>query len=238
MIVRLTNRDEYPISLTNTIVIQRKEIEDAIMNNGGEYSGNLTKDVTHLVAKEPAGAKYTFAGQCSMKIVSIEWVQQSLQRGMVLEETLYSLSIPPEQRGTDAWIRRSESITSLGKRSREDEIVAPNTRKLRRTASARLSSQNVGLWSELVAAPIELDGGKIDAWDDRPQERNDSGLVREIIKVEDSFPAPAIGEAKSQLKRSHSEADIALFPPRQLQREGMFKGRTLLLRGFSAKEVC
>ena len=224
--------------LTDNTVVQRKEIEDAIMNNGGEYSGNLTKDVTHLVAKEPSGAKYTFAGQCGMKIVTIEWVQQSLERGMVLEEILYSLSIPPEQRGKDACIRRSESSTSLGKRSREDEVVPPNTRKLRRTASARLSSQNVGLWSELVAAPIETDGGKLDAWDDRLQERNDSGSAREIIKVEDSFPAPANEQAKSQLKRSHSEADIALLPPRLLQREGMFKGKTLLLRGFSEKEVC
>ena len=218
-------------------MVQRKEIEDAIMNNGGEYTGNLTKDVTHLVAKEPTGAKYTFAGQWGMKIVAVEWVEQCLERGMVLEENLYHLSIPPDQRGKDAWIRRSESTVSLGKRNREDEITVPNARKLRRTASARLSSQNFGLWNELVAAPIEAGERILDAWDDRPKEDHEEAVAPISFKVEHSFPTPAIEQAKSQLKRSHSEADITHFPLPQIQRHGLFGGKTLLSRGFSDREV-
>ena len=73
--------------LSPIIVDYRKELEDLINDNGGDYQGNLTRDVTDLIAKEPSGAKYNYACQWGIKPVSGEWVEQSLERGMILEES-------------------------------------------------------------------------------------------------------------------------------------------------------
>ena len=147
----------------------RKQLEDTINEHGGEYRGNLTKDITHLVAKEPAGKKYEFARQCGMKIVSLEWLEQSVQRGMILEETLFNPMLPAHQRGENAWIRRSASTTSLGKRTRED-ITGLANRKLRRTASARLDSVG-SLWSDIVGVSVKQDASIVpQPWDEPSKE--------------------------------------------------------------------
>ena len=211
-------------------VVYRKELEDLINDNGGDYRGNLTKDVTHLIAKEPSGAKYNYASQWAIKTVSVEWLEQSLERGMILEESLYNLQLPPSERGRNAWIRRSVSTTSLGKRARDDEIVPPNARKLRRTASARLNSHNNGLWSEINGGKVKAKGIKADAWDE-PSKRvvnNHKPLDAAQAKVSIS----AREAAGDHFKRSHSEAIKA---PEQ---EGLFDAKTFLLRGFDEKKVC
>ncbi|KAL8946348.1 MAG: hypothetical protein Q9222_007244, partial [Ikaeria aurantiellina] len=136
----------------------RKKIEDDVNNNGGEYRANLTKDVTHLIAKEATGAKYKYAVDWNIKIVGPEWLDQSLERGMVLEENLYNLVIPPSERGRDAWIRRTISSSSLNKRSFEEDAALNGPRKLRRIASAKLSSQNNGLWTDIVTGNIQVQG--------------------------------------------------------------------------------
>ena len=215
-------------------VVYRKQLEDSINDNGGDYRGNLTKDVTHLVAKEALGQKYEFAAQWGITIVAVEWLEHSLERGMILDETQYHLSIPPVERGRNAWIRRSESATSLGKRTRGDEIVSQNARKLRRTASARLSSQNVGLWSELVAAPIKIE--KPDAWDEQPREAK-TVLVPMKSKAEEMVFTPTAVDAHQTLKRSLSEANLGSFLGRPFAKEGLFHGRIVLLRGFDKRKV-
>ena len=172
-------------------VIYRKELEELVNNNGGEYRGNLTKDVTHLIAKEPIGAKYDFAAQWGIRTVGVEWLEQSLERGMILDESLYRLTIRPEERGRDAWIHKPTPSISLGKRPRDDEIMPPNARKLRRTASARLSDQNVGLWSELVGAPIKVERETADAWEEkRPTETVNKKVASLTSKLKDMNFSP------------------------------------------------
>ena len=215
----------------------RKELGDLINDNGGDYRGNLTKDVTHLIAKEPSGAKYNFAAQWSIKTVSIEWLEQSLERGMILEESLYHLLLPPSERGRNAWIRRSVSTTSLGKRARDDEIILPNARKLSRTASARLSSHNDGLWSEINSGELKVEEVKADAWDE-PQK-----VVVDHRKSPNAAPAktsvsPQIGAGSHLLKRSQSVANPLSSLSRAPQQEGLFHAKTFLLRGFDGKQVC
>ncbi len=224
-------------SLIHDVAIHRKELEDSITNNGGEYRGNLTKDITHLVAKVPSGAKYNYAGLWGIRTVAVEWLEQSIERGMILDETLYQLSTPPEDRGRNAWVRRSTSTTSLGKRTRGDEIGPQNARKLRRTASARLSSQNVGLWTELVGAPIKVEEGKTNAWDERPKEvLNDESRSSEA-RSETLKIAPTAENTQQILKRSFSEINVGTFLSKSLHKEGIFKGRMFLLDGFDERMV-
>ena len=219
------------------IVIYRKQLEDSIDDNGGEYRGNLTRDVSHLIAKEPSGAKYNFAGQWGIRVVAVEWLEQSLERGMILDETLYSLSIPPEERGRNAWVRRSVSTTSLGKRLRADEIVPQNARKLRRTASARLSSQNVGFWTDFVGAPVKIEGHESDVWDDQLKETIIPEVIPITSKSDDVELAPTADVPPQTLNRSHSEINLGTLLGKPAKQDGLFEGKTVLLRGFNEKKV-
>jgi len=169
-------------------VAYRKELEVLINANGGEYRGNLTKDVTHLVAKVPTGNKYVYAGHWGVKIVAIEWLEQSLERGMILDEDLYNLLLPEDERGRSAWIRRSGSTSSLGKRARDAEVATSNPRQLRRTASAKLSNQSVGLWTDIVGGEVRVKQSKSSEWDDK---QNDSVDDAVDVKAEGMFQAPA-----------------------------------------------
>ena len=71
---------------------------------------------------------------------------------MVLDEALYDPILPEEERGKDAWDRTKPKRRSLGKRSREDSTSAAEggKRKLRRTASTKLRSQNDRIWGDIV----------------------------------------------------------------------------------------
>ena len=118
--------------------------------NGGEYRGDLTKEISYLVAFKAAGNKYSHAKLWGIPTVSLEWFYDSLQRGMVLDETKYDPQMPQEERGKDAWIRPAVSDPSLAKRAREDEIAAEPPRKLRKTMSAKLGQQNDQIWTDIV----------------------------------------------------------------------------------------
>ena len=225
------------VKLISVTVVYRKEIEDLINNNGGDYRGNLTKDVTHLIAKEPAGAKYNYAGQWGIKTVSFEWLEQSLERGMILEENLYHLLLPPAERGRNAWIRKSFSTTSLGKRARDDEIIPPNARKLRRTASARLSTHNSGLWTEINGVQIKAEESKADAWDEPQKEAVYYHTPPETSQAKSSSAAQATAPSQI-LKRSQSEANVSSVLRKAPKQEGLFNAKTFLLRGFDEKKVC
>ncbi len=218
-------------------VVYRKELEDLINDNGGDYRGNLTKDVSHLIAKEPSGAKYNYAAQWGIKTVSVEWLEQSLERGMILEESLYHLLLPPAERGRNAWIRRSVSTTSLGKRGRDDEVIPPNARKLRRTASARLSSHNNGLWTEINGGEIKVEETKADSWDEPQKEVVDHRKSPDAAQVTTSISAQTAA-GSHVLKRSQSVANLSSVLCKAPQQEGLFHAKTFLLRGFDEKKVC
>ena len=217
-------------------VVYRKELEDLINGNGGDYHGNLTKDMTHLIAKEPSGAKYNFAAQWGIKTVSVEWLEQSLERGMILEESLYHLLLPPSERGQNAWIRKSFSTTSLGKRARDDEIVPPNARKLRRTASARLSTHNDGLWGEINGGQRKAEEIKVESWDEPKTEVLDHPKSSDAAQVKISTSAQTAA-SNHPLKRSQSEANLSPMLCKVPQQKGLFHGKTFLLRGFDEKKV-
>lgn len=213
----------------------RKRLEDHITDNGGEYRGNLTKDITHLIAKEASGQKYNYAAQWSIKTVAVEWLDHSLERGMILDESLYHLALPVLERGRNAWIRRTPSTTSLGKRSREQDLGSGNARKLRRTASAKLSSQNLGLWADINILGSKPGESKKDEWheDNHGVVNIDGAKAKrpefergQLVKVEDETKA-----AKTKLDFETS------LPSDRLQKTGIFQDKTFILNGFDDKKV-
>ncbi|RCI16370.1 hypothetical protein L249_2458 [Ophiocordyceps polyrhachis-furcata BCC 54312] len=135
---------------------ERDEIARTIVANGAEYAGDLTRRCTHLVAQKPQGQKFTAAKSWNVPTVSLDWLNQSVARGMMLEETKFDPLLPAEEQGLDAWINKDLSAArcSLGKRARKarEKAREEGARKLRKTASMKkLRSQSAAmLWDDIV----------------------------------------------------------------------------------------
>ena len=146
---------------------QRLQISEQVRANGATYEGDLTKHITHLISFRTEGAKYKAAKSWGLHIVSIEWLRDSLERGMILDEKLYDPALPLEERGKGAWDRTKPKKTSLRKRSRDDS--ARNTdgakRRLRRTASTKLGSQNESMWGDIVGGGLIPQVARSGVWE-------------------------------------------------------------------------
>ncbi|RKF79060.1 S-M checkpoint control protein rad4 [Golovinomyces cichoracearum] len=129
---------------------ERLRIAELVKANGATYEGDLTRSITHLISLRTDGAKYKAAKSWGLNVVSIEWLYQSLERGMILEEKLFDPSLPKEERGKGAWDRTLPLKTSLGKRSNANNVAVENgKRKLRRTASMKLCNQHDKIWADI-----------------------------------------------------------------------------------------
>ncbi|RHZ66488.1 BRCT domain protein [Aspergillus thermomutatus] len=131
----------------------RNYIQDTAVSHGADFRKDLTKSVTHLIARNTEGQKYKFATQWNIKVVTIKWFTDSIERGMVLDETLYHPLLPQEQQGVGAWNR---TLPPAKEKAAEAENSSnPRPRKLRRIASTKLVDQNEGIWGDIVGAGFE-----------------------------------------------------------------------------------
>ncbi|KAH7361494.1 BRCA1 C terminus domain-containing protein [Plectosphaerella cucumerina] len=136
---------------------ERQNIIDRIVENGGIYLADLDrKNVTHLIVNEPKGNKFEAARKWSIHTVSLAWLDQSIERGMILEEKCFDPILPLEEQGRDAWIKPSERThrTGAGKRSIsavEPSALSHEQRKLRRTTSMKLGGQRDNIWGDIMA---------------------------------------------------------------------------------------
>lgn len=147
-----------------------------------------------------------------MRIVSIEWLRDSLERGMILDETLYDPVLAPEHRGKGAWDRTKPKRNSLGKRSRANSANNPEgaKRRLRRTASSKLGSQSESMWGDIVGGGSFAQVARSGVW-----EANDESQV-----PKDTATAPFDQAAK------------AVAEPVQ----GIFGGCRFYFDGFDVKK--
>ncbi|XP_068471908.1 uncharacterized protein [Phaseolus vulgaris] len=68
----------------------RKEMEKLILQNGGKYSAELTKNCTHLISEAPQGDKYKVAKRWGhIHIVISKWFDQSIARRACLNEEFF-----------------------------------------------------------------------------------------------------------------------------------------------------
>lgn len=154
---------DQPSKLTCCISGMDKEERDEwiplIEANGGRYSGQLDRNVTHLIISEPTGKKYLAARRWEQKIVVPQWIRDSATRGMILDEGCYDPHLPREDIGKGAWTKRENRRKSLGKRLREAAEAQNENgrRKLRKTASMKLNSQRENMWGEILAQQHSAD---------------------------------------------------------------------------------
>ncbi|MCJ1401207.1 hypothetical protein MMC11_004419 [Xylographa trunciseda] len=221
-------------------LIVRKKLEDAVKNNGAEYRGDLTKEVSHLIAYKPAGNKYNFAKAWGIRVVSIEWLQQSLERGMILDENLYDPQLSPAERGRDAWVRRAISTSSLAKRPRDEEFAPAPARKLRRTASARLSNDNDGIWTDIAQRTSGVTGRREDEWEER---RDEKVTPAKKGDGEQHSPEPSLRGADDIDCALNRQSKIVPSPVTEsVSREypssrGLFSGKRFHLHGFDVQKT-
>ncbi|KAK5947513.1 protein kinase activating protein dpb11 [Knufia obscura] len=204
----------------------RNELAKNIVKNGGEYTGDLTKDVTHLIAFTPEGKKYEYAQMWKLKIVSIKWYKDTLDRGMQLDESKYHPTILPENQGVGAWNRRTPNSAKLGKRQRTDEPAPEPSRKLRRTASARFGSQQNDMWNDIVNQRGH------DAHDTAESNLRPSKSMPSIdadIRRGDAENRHTSGSTRSQMQQDTVNTD-------QMTGTGILAGKHFNVKGFDDRK--
>ena len=201
----------------------RAQLQKNVKDNGGEYTGDLTKDVTHLIAARPEGKKYEYGMQWQKKVVSLKWYKDTLERRMQLDESLYHPTIPTVEQGVGAWNRKPRTSPQLGKRTREDKVGPEPSRKLRRTASARLGSQNQDMWSDIVG------GAGFEARADERPQLKPSVSMPALPRVDTNSIGAQTPQADQVIGRS------GLDPIHTTN--GVFTGRRFMLRFFDEKRV-
>ncbi|KKO99626.1 hypothetical protein THAR02_08272 [Trichoderma harzianum] len=131
----------------------RDQIAEMIMQNGGRYTGDLTRRCSHLIVSKPEGKKFTAAKSWGVHTVTLDWLEQTVARGMILEETKFDPLLPLEEQGVGAWVKKDPKRSALGKRARSAVLNGgpdEGMRKLRKTASMKLSSQRNDLWGDIL----------------------------------------------------------------------------------------
>ncbi len=200
-------------------VAQRQALADLAAAHGGEYAGDLTKATTHLIAAAPAGRKYEFARQWGVRVVALDWLHASIARGMVLDESKYDPLLDAAERGVGAFcpvpgpepeVRRDGDGVgySAGRTGRK---------RLRRTASSKLESQNSEIWAEIA-----------DDVESRPQDASLELSRRTSLEV-------GMNGSTDGVKRV--SVDASGSPKSVKTSTSLFQGQVVLVYGFSAAKV-
>lgn len=210
------------------LVAFRNHIQDMANANGAEFKKDLTKSVTHLIARNTDGQKYKFATQWNIKVVTVKWFNESLERGMVLEENLYHPLQPEEQQGVGAWNRSIPTVKAKAPQNENSSNHRP--RKLRRVASAKLGDQNEGIWGDIVGMGFDNpDSGRSKG--SQQKEGSQKLTRRESIVQEARSFASETTFAEVQGSRQHSTEATSV-------RDGFLHNCYFLVYGFSSKQVC
>lgn len=147
----------FRISVTNLDTAKRSEIEHLVTRNGGIFTGDMTKENTHLVAGAASGRKWeaVSAWQCDICLVGVEWVSESIKRGASLDEKYFGLHLAPSMRGFQSWFP-PRVIAPLDE---DDDCVVPkekrksidaqnrNRKRLKKMSSTTGAD---GLWTEIL----------------------------------------------------------------------------------------
>lgn len=209
-------------------VVQRDFISHTVEEHGAVYSGDLTKSVTHLITAVPEGAKYTHARLWHIPTVSLRWFEDSLQRGMALDESLYDPTIPSEEQGKGAFRQHPKQRTSLGKHGRDEErrrIVAEDAgrKKLRRTMSSRLDGHSQEMWSEMSTHNAKVELPRADQWKDEDSSK---------AHVLDSKAVPA---EKAGTSRNNKAAGRDVEAKGDAS--GLLSGCRVVVHGFDSRKT-
>lgn len=189
----------------------RKRIEELVVKQEASYHPDLTRHVTHLIAAAPTGKKYEFARNNNINVVVEQWLDDSLERGMALEESCYDPRLPEEKIGAGARPARPPA-TSVG-------VVAEvrGKRKIRKRAEDMLGSQSQGIWGDILGQASNPKPKKRDEWEENSH-KNDAKRPTERIEI--------------------VEKNILQQASRVETKTGIFASATFYVHGYTKKQVC
>ncbi|KAJ6261944.1 hypothetical protein Dda_2743 [Drechslerella dactyloides] len=209
---------------------ERLMVQKKAEKHGATYQGDLTKQITHLIAARPEGKKYTFAKQWNIKVVSLDWFYQSLERGMALDEDYFSFDLPPEQRGVGAWVKPTAGKRKLSDREDSGKTDGrtksdPARRKIKRAASDRLSSGSQTLWGDIMGQGKAPKPEKPSEWG------SDAPLARSRSRVGSLMAESDSNTPYVNVRASMSMSDL---PPEQPKK--MFHDISFHVSGFTSEK--
>lgn len=145
------------ICVTNLDTPKRTEIEQLVTRHGGSYTGDLTKENTHLIAGSATGKKWEAvkAWRCDICVVGVEWLLESINRGASLDEKHFTLDLDPTVRGHASWFL-SRPLPSIDKYDSVEIIDDKRKRtdgqdRQRKKLMKRMSNTSTdGLWTEIL----------------------------------------------------------------------------------------
>lgn len=207
---------------------ERQRIIDTIKSHGGSYTGDLSRQVTHLIVCRPEGKKYLAARNWGLHVVGLRWVYDCVERGMILDEKAYDPLLPEEDIGQGAWNRKASANRriSLGKRQREAAAKQEQgRRKLRKTASMKLNSQRDNMWGEILGQPSVDQSASHHAEEPTQPLPSDSAL-RSNASISRISESVDMGRSRSPFVSAENRGDTTFascclyafgFPPRQTE---------------------
>ena len=213
-------------------VTQRQAITQSVSQHGAAYHGDLSKSVTHLVAAVPQGKKYEFARQWGITVVTLQWITDSLRRRMALEGVYYDPTLPTERQGQGAFKELLPDHFHLEKHARDEEAAQKASemgrKKLRRTASAKLGSQNLELWQNITAGSDHV-------------QRNVNNSLMDPDTTVDAvrWTETALPERQNEngtAEKPHLSTSDAEKPDNR-PRQGIFQGRLIYIHGFDSNKA-
>ncbi len=208
---------------------QRTYLSTTVEGRGATYNGDLTKTVTHLIAAAPQGDKYIHAQKWGIHVVSYKWFEDSLRRGMSLDESYYDPTMPVEEQGKGAFKRQVKARTSLGKHGREEQAQkAPaadqSRKKLRRTASTRLEGQSQDVWLGISSETVDPESAGKDQW----QEDNARPSLHD---------SEAHAGSRRPSEASLTRHEVAAYSAPNVEQAAMLSGVFVLIHGFDRQKT-
>jgi DNA replication regulator DPB11 len=168
-----------------------------------------------------------------MKMVTWEWFEQSLQRGLALDETFYHPTMPVEERGKGAWERRKTTPSTVGKRVRDagqPDMAHLLRRKLRRSASSRLGSQSEALWAGITSGGSERKQNEADDWTETSIVQQELGIAPALAnKATETTVGDGVPRDSSTSRTRGPFVD---------ELDGIFAGSVVYPHGFDQSKVC
>lgn len=207
----------------------RNYLQQQITSHGGDFRRDLTKSVTHLVARSGHGQKYKFAILWNIKVVSLRWLEDSMDRGMILEESLYDPLLPAAEQGINAW--NPVAPVQVEKRIKNKEAKSQRPRKLRRVTSVKLGDQNEGIWTDIVGQSTGLSRNETP---DDPFAMSPKATSRSLPQETKSFASETtLAERRdSKAQETFGSALKAAEKPRGIWYQSKF-----FISGFTEKQV-
>ncbi|KAJ5952542.1 uncharacterized protein N7479_010955 [Penicillium vulpinum] len=207
----------------------RAYMQKTTEENGAEYRKDLTKSVTHLIARNSDGEKYKFATQWKIRVVTVKWFTDSIERGMILDEQTYHPLVPTAEQGVGAWDRSlpTERESSRRDSTTKENSLNPRPRKLRRIASTKLVDQNENIWGDIVGTGFENNetaGPQKNRQGQAPPEAS-----KPVIQAYQSFASETTFSESTQ-----SRLPLPVAPPKD---NGFLHRTYFLINGFSSKQT-